>query len=334
MNMALRYIWMNGELVGAERATVPFLSAGLHYGVSVFEGIRCYATDAGPAIFRLQEYVDRLIASAHVLGFRDLPCDAPQLIEAIKLTVRANELADAYIRPVMYLAVGGWNLSVDDGHLHVGVAAWPWQDLFGPDGRELGLRAHVSSFTRHHANAAMTKAKVAGNYVNSILARTESLRLGFDEAIMLDPDGHVAECTTANVFVVRRNTISTPPAARVLEGVTRDTVLTLAHGRGMPVEERPITRDALYTADEVFLCGTSAEIAAIREIDHRTIGKGRTGPVTRHLQGEYRAVTRGGHPLSAAWLTQLDEEPGTDRAWLPPTADRHEPMEVGYGHGV
>ncbi len=296
------YVWLNGRLVESSEANVPFLTPALHYGIAVFEGIRCYATPGGPAIFRLGDHVDRLIGSARILGFRDLPYDRDTLARAMKETVTANRLDECYIRPLIYLAEGGWNLTVDGGRPHVGIAVWPWRSYFGPDALESGLRANVSSFTRHHPNVMMTKAKIAGNYANSVLARTESMRLGFDEAIMLDPQGYVAECTGENLFVVSRGALRTPSAAAILPGITRDSVMELARDAGYLVVEASITRDELYSADEVFVCGTAAEVIGLREIDTRTIGDGRSGPITRELQQAYHAATVWQHPRSAAWL--------------------------------
>jgi branched-chain amino acid aminotransferase len=197
------------------------------------------------------------------------------------------------------------NMVVEGGKLRLGIAVWEWGNFLGPEARENGVRANVSSFTRHHPNVMMTKAKISGNYVNSVLAKTESLRLGFDEAIMLDPEGYVAECTGENLFVVRRNTICTPNTAAILEGITRDTLITLARDLGYTVAEERISRDQLYIADEVFVCGTAAEVIGLREIDLRQIGAGKTGPVTRALQHEYDALTRGRHARSTQWLSYL-----------------------------
>jgi len=298
-------VWMDGALVEAERAVVPFLTAGLHYGAAVFEGIRCYETDHGPAILRLSAHVDRLLASARILGFRDLPYTAAELVAATRETVAANGFGACYVRPLVYLADGGWNLTVDGGRARVGIAVWEWADYLGPAAREEGVRANVSSFTRHHPNVAMTKAKIAGNYASSVLAKTESLRLGFDEAIMLDPQGYVAECTGENLFVVRKGQIDTPPTAAILEGITREMLIALAGDAGYAVREAPLTRDRLYEADEVFVCGTAAEVVGLREIDFRTIGAGRAGPVTRALQAAFEAVTRGRHPRSREWMEPL-----------------------------
>jgi branched-chain amino acid aminotransferase len=293
---------MNGGLVDTAQANIPFLNAGLHYGISVFEGIRCYRTERGPAIFRLVEHAERLFDSAHVLGFRELPFTREELIAAITATVAANQFGDCYVRPLVYLD-GAMNMVVDAGKPKLAIAVWEWANFFGQDAKERGVRANVSSFTRHHPNIMMTKAKISGNYVNSVLAKTESLRLGFDEAIMLDPEGYVAECTGENLFVVRRGVIYTPNTAVILEGITRDTVITLARDLGYRIVEEPISRDQLYIADEVFVCGTAAEVVALREIDGRRIGAGQAGTVTRALQNEFDALTRGRHRRSAEWLT-------------------------------
>src|SRR5512147_161221 len=212
-DMKSKYVWMNGELVEFEKATLHFLTPALHYGVGVFEGIRCYATDNGPAVFRLKEHMTRLVNSAKVLGFRSLPYSVEELSEAVRLTVSANGFGECYIRPLIYLTDGGWNLTVDAGRPSIGIAVWEWDNYLGEQALEKGIRANIASFTRHHPNIMMTKAKVTGNYANSVLAKTESMRLGFDEAILLDSEGLVAECTGENLFVVREETIITPPTA-------------------------------------------------------------------------------------------------------------------------
>lgn len=304
MPSAPRYVWMDGALVDSKDANLHFISAGLHYGISVFEGIRCYATDRGPAIFRLPEHVDRLLDSANVIGFRDLPWSREQLISAIDQTVAANGFGDCYIRPLIWLD-GAMNMVVESGKLRLGIAVWEWGHFLGAEAKERGIRANISSFTRHHPNIAMTKAKISGNYVNSVLAKTESLRLGFDEAIMLDPEGYVAECTGENIFVVRRGTVFTPHTAAILEGITRDAVLTLCRDLNYRVVEQPISRDQLYVAEEVFVCGTAAEVIGLREIDMRKVGAGKTGPVTKAVQHAFEQLTRGRHPRSAEWLHQV-----------------------------
>jgi branched-chain amino acid aminotransferase len=300
-------VWMNGRIVPPDEAVVPFLTPALHYGAGVFEGIRCYATPAGPAVFRLRDHIDRLLRSARILGFRELPYDSETLCAAVRELVAANGLDECYIRPVMYLAEGGWNLTVDGGRPHLGIAVWPWTNYLGEEALERGIRANISSFTRHHPNVSMTKAKVIGNYANSFLAKTESVRLGFEEAILLDPEGYVAECTGENIFIVRGEALSTPPAAGILDGITRQTVMTLAGDAGYEVQERRISRDDLYGADEVFVCGTAAEVVGLREIDFRTIGQGRSGPVTRVLQHAYSSAVHGGDVRSQEWLDYVIE---------------------------
>ena len=297
-------MWLNGELVPPSEARIEFLTPALHYGIAAFEGIRCYRTAKGPAIFRLREHIERLLHSAKVIGWRELPFGVEELMAACADVVRASGYEECYIRPLVFLAEGGWNLTVDAGKAHVGIAVWEWKAYLGAAALEHGVRANVSSFTRHQPNVMMTKAKVSGNYPNSVLAKTESLRLGFDEAILLDAQGMVAECTGENIFTVRHGKIATPPPGSILEGITRDSVMTLAHDLGYSVSEQALSRDALYMADEVFVTGTAAEVVGLREIDFRAIGLGAT-PVTRALQQAYHAAVRGEHPRSAEWLTPI-----------------------------
>ncbi len=307
MGMESKWIWRDGAFVRFEDATLHFLTPGLHYGIGVFEGIRCYETKSGPAVFRLAEHIRRFRLSAKALGFDTLPFGDEELVEATKETVAKNGFVECYIRPMLWLDGGGWNLNLDGGKPSIGIAAWEWTHYLGEAALEKGIRANVSSYTRHHPNVSMTKAKISGNYVNSFLAKTESVRLGFDEAIMLDPAGYVAECTGANLFVVKDDTIMTTPSAPILEGITRDTLVTLAAEAGYEVAERTISRDQLYMADEVFVCGTAAECVAIREIDFRTIGSGVAGPVTRELQAAYHAAVRGAHPKAKEWCSPVRE---------------------------
>jgi branched-chain amino acid aminotransferase len=296
-------MWLNGKLVLPSEGRLDFLTPALHYGVGAFEGIRCYRTAQGPAIFRLQDHLERLLHSARVLGWRELPFGIEELTQGCKDVVRASGFEECYIRPLIWLAEGGWNLTVDGGKAHTGIAVWEWKAYLGPAALEQGVRANISTFTRHHPNVMMTKAKISGNYPNSVLAKTESLRLGFDEAILLDAQGMVAECTGENIFVVRRGRLFTPPPGAILEGITRDSIMTLAKDLGYEVTEQPISRDQLYIADEVFVTGTAAEVIGLREIDFRTIGSGRGTPVTRALQQAYHAAVGGQHPRSAGWLT-------------------------------
>jgi branched-chain amino acid aminotransferase len=304
-------VWMNDGLVPFDRASVHFMTPGFHYGIAVFEGIRCYNTERGPGIFRLREHSVRLLQSARILGFRTLPWTVEYIMDAIKQTVGANGFAECYIRPVIWLSEGGWNLNLDGGKPALGIAVWEWNNYLGAEALDRGVRANVSSFTRHHPNVMMTKAKISGNYANSVLAKTESVRLGFEEAIMLDPEGYVAECTGENLFVVSRGSIVTPDLAPVLDGITRDAVITLAGEAGYAVAVAPLSRDQLYAADEVFVCGTASEVIALREIDFRTIGEGQSGPVTRTLQAAFHAVIRGRHKRSDEWLefVELNERP-------------------------
>lgn len=304
MAMESRFTWMNGELVPTEKALLPFLTSGLHYGVGVFEGLRCYETAQGPAIFRLRDHAVRMVESCRIIML-ELPYDADTISQACVDVVASNEFRECYLRPHAFTTTAGWNLSTKNSPVALGVAAWKWASYLGENALAQGARANVSTFTRHHGNVTMTKAKVAGNYVNSTLAKTESMRLGFDEAIMLDPQGNIAECTGANIFVVRGGKLYTPPRHTILEGITRDSIITLARDLGIPVVEEIISRDQLYIADEVFVTGTAAEVVGFREIDGRSIGAGVCGPVTRALQKAYHAVVRGEDPRYAHWLTQV-----------------------------
>ena len=307
MGMESKFIWMDGELVEFEKATVHMLTAALHYGAAVFEGIRAYNTDKGPAVFRLREHVARLIESAEIFGFRELPYTVDSVTQAIKETVRANGFEECYIRPLLYLTGGAWNLNVDAGRPALMIAVWQWSNYLGEEALAKGIRANISSYTRHHPNVSMTKAKIAGNYVNSILAKTESVRLGFEEAIMLDPQGYIAECTGENLFMVRRGKLVTPSTAPVLEGITRHTIHTIAKDLGYDVLEQPISRDQLYVAEEVFVCGTAAECIGLSEIDFRKIGDGRTGPVTRAIQEVYHDAIRGKVEKYEAWCDYVNQ---------------------------
>ena len=307
MAMESKFIWMNGELVPFEKATLHFLTPALHYGAAVFEGIRSYGTPKGPAVFRLTEHAERLLASARVFGFRDLPWSTAEVAEACKQTVKANGYEDCYIRPVIYLDSGGWNLNVDGGKPSLAIAVWEWSHYLGEEALAKGIRANISSFTRHHPNVSMTKAKISGNYANSFFAKTESVRLGFEEAIMLDPQGYVAECTGENIFLVRGNKIITPSTAPVLEGITRHSIFTIATNLGYEVIEQPVSRDQLYIADEVFVCGTAAECIGLSEIDFRMIGDGKSGKITRAIQSVYHDAIRGKVAEYESWCETVDE---------------------------
>ena len=304
--MKSKYIWMDGEFVPFEQATVHFLTPTLHYGTGVFEGIRCYATSKGPAVFRLREHLRRFLDSAKIAGIEGIPYTMDDLYHAVHKTIQANGFEECYIRPLVYM-VGPLGLNLDTWHPAVGIAVWEWAPLLGSESLDMGVRMLVSSFTRHHPNVMMTKAKISGNYVNSTMAKTLAARAGFDETVMLDPDGYVAECSGENLFLVRNGVIYTPPRASILEGVTRDAVITLARDLGYTVVEEPISRDQLYIADEVFLCGTAAEVVPVREIDFRKIGKGRKGKVTADLQRIFFETICGQGARSYEWLDFIDE---------------------------
>jgi branched-chain amino acid aminotransferase len=304
--MKSKYIWMDGDLVPYEQATVHFLTPTLHYGTGVFEGIRCYHTSKGPGVFRLNEHLRRFLDSARIAGLPELSFSRKQLVHAVHQVIRANQFSECYIRPLIYMT-GPLGLNLDEWEPAMGIAAWEWDPFLGRESLEKGVRMMVSSFTRHHPNVMMTKAKIVGNYANSTLAKTMAKRAGFDETVMLDPQGFVAECSGENLFLVRDGVVYTPPRATVLEGITRDSVMTLADDLGYEIVEEPISRDQLYIADEVFLCGTAAEVVPVREIDFRTIGSGRKGPVTHAVQQAFVETVCGDGPRSNEWLDYVDE---------------------------
>lgn len=302
MGLESQYIWMNGNMVPYENATVHFLNMTLHYGVGTFEGIRCYNTPKGPAIFRLADHMQRLIKSTNVMGVYHFPYTVEELNKAACQVVISNGFDECYIRPLVYMESAGLSLDLAGVDVKVGIAAWQWTNFLGVEAREKGIRANISSFTRHHPNISMTKAKITGNYVNSILAKSESVQLGFEEAIMLDPQGYIAECTGENIFLVRDGRIYTTPAATILEGITRSSLIAIATDLGYQVNEQPISRDQLYIADEVFVCGSAAEVIAIREVDFRMIGSGVCGPVTNRIQDAYDAAIHGDSENYLGWL--------------------------------
>jgi branched-chain amino acid aminotransferase len=298
-------IWLDGEFVDWDAARVHVLTHTLHYGLGVFEGIRCYRTEDGrSAVFRLSEHVRRLFESAHI-NLMTVPWERATLEEAILETLRRNHLEEGYIRPLVFIGAGAMGLNPGDNPVRVAIVAWPWGKYLGEEGIERGIRAKVSTFQRHYLNAKMTKGKTCGDYVNSILAKREALLDGYDEAIMLDTNGLVAEASGENLFLLRDGVIRTPPLPTVLEGITRATVIELARDKGIEVHETPVTRDELYVADELFLTGTAAEVTPIREVDHRRIGAGRRGPVTRLLQSAFFDVVGGRDRKYERWLTYL-----------------------------
>ena len=298
-------IWLDGEWVDWDQARIHILTHSLHYGLGVFEGIRCYRTaDGRSAVFRLAEHVRRLYDSA-LINLMEIPYPAEVVTDVILESLRRNGLAEGYIRPLVFIGDGAMGLHPGDNPIRVAVISWAWGKYLGEEGMASGIRAKISTYSRHHVNSKMTKGKTCGDYVNSILAKREALLDGYDEAVMLDSSGLVSECTGENIFVVRDGIIRTPPSATVLNGVTRSTLMSLAADRGMPVEESPITRDDLYIADEIFLTGTAAEVTPIREVDSRLIGSGKRGPVTETLQAAYFELVEGGNDAHADWLTYL-----------------------------
>ena len=295
-------IWLDGELVDWDEARVHVLTHTLHYGLGVFEGIRCYRTaDGRSAVFRLAEHVNRLYESAHI-NLLEVPFSQAEISEAILETLRANRLEEGYIRPLVFIGDGAMGLNPGDNLIRVAIVVWPWGKYLGEEGMARGIRAKVSTYARHHVNAKMTKGKTCGDYVNSILAKREALLDGYDEAIMLDTHGLVAEASGENIFLVRNGELRTPPLQTVLEGITRASVIELARDQGTPVRETAVTRDELYVADEVFLTGTAAEVTPIREIDHRRIGSGQRGPVAKSLQDAFFAAAQGRSPKFEHWL--------------------------------
>jgi len=298
-------IWLDGRMIPWDEARVHVLTHTLHYGLGVFEGIRCYRGDDGrSAVFRLPEHVRRLFESAHI-NLMKMPFSREAVTQAVLDVLRENGLAEGYIRPLVFIGDGVMGLNPADNPVRVAVIAWAWGKYLGEEGMEKGIRCRVSSFTRHHVNAKMQKGKTCGDYVNSILAKREALLDGYDEAILLDAAGLVAEASGENLFVVRDGEIKTPPLANVLEGITRASVIELAREKGMTVSEVPITRDELYVADEVFLTGTAAEVTPVREIDHRQIGPGRRGPITKILQDAFFDVVAGRDRKHERWLTYV-----------------------------
>ena len=297
------YIWFDGKLVPWAEANVHVLSHVMHYGTGVFEGIRAYeCAGGGSSVFRLKEHVVRLFNSAKILEMT-VPFTEQELLDAMVETLRANKLGAGYIRPLIFIGYGGgMGVHPADNPVQVIIATWPWGAYLGEEALEKGIRIRTSSFTRHHVNVMMTKAKVAGNYANSVLAKMEAVADGYDEALMLDPAGYVSEGTGENIFMVRDNIIKTPPLTSILGGITRDSLITVARDLGYTVVEQLFTRDELYGADEAFFSGTAAELTPVRELDRRTIGQGKAGPVAKQLQAEFFKIVKGENPKYEDWL--------------------------------
>jgi branched-chain amino acid aminotransferase len=307
MSMADRdgVIWYDGEMVPWREATTHVLTHTLHYGMGVFEGVRAYDAEQGTAIFRLKEHTERLFRSAHILQMK-IPFDKDTLNQAQIDVVRQNKLESAYLRPMCFYGSEGMGIRADNLKVHVIVAAWEWGAYLGKENLEKGIRIRTSSYTRHHVNITMCKAKANGNYMNSMLALQEALDCGYDEAMLLDNEGYVAEGSGENIFIIRDGVLYTPDLTSALEGITRDTLITLAMDEGLEIREKRITRDEVYVADEAFFTGTAAEVTPIREVDNRAIGAGTRGPITEKLQTQYFDQVHGRREDYPEWLTLVE----------------------------
>ncbi|RJP55675.1 MAG: branched-chain amino acid transaminase [Deltaproteobacteria bacterium] len=301
----LEKIWMDGRFVDWDDANIHILTHTLHYGLGAFEGIRCYLCDDGSsAIFKLKEHVDRFFNSAHI-GQIDIPFSKEEITNAIIETVKINGLKESYIRPIVFIGDGAMGIHPQNNPIRVAVAVWQWGAYLGDDGLKNGIRVKTSSFTRHHVNIMMTKAKICGNYVNSVLAKREVVQDGYDEAVILDTEGYVCEATGENIFITQKGDLKTPPLTSVLPGITRDSVISIALDRGIRVIEERLTRDELYVADEAFFTGTAAEITPIRQVDNRSIGNGKPGEITQTLQNIFFDIIRGKQEKYKKWLTYI-----------------------------
>ncbi|MBF0588927.1 MAG: branched-chain amino acid transaminase [Magnetococcales bacterium] len=295
-------IWMDGQLVEWRDAKVHVLTHTLHYGMGVFEGIRCYDGALGPAIFRLNEHTDRLFNSAHILHM-DIPFSRDEVNEACRQVVRENNLQSCYIRPLVFYGAENLGINPAANKVHLSVAAWEWGAYLGEDGMANGIRIKTSSYTRHHPNIVMTRAKAVGNYPNSILAKSEALACGYDEALLLDPEGYVSEGSGENIFLVSGGRLKTPPLDSALDGITRNTVRAIAQDMGLEMVEQRFPRDEVLIADEAFFTGTAAEVTPIRELDGRNIGAGKAGPITKEIQSRFFDVVNGRDEAHRNWLT-------------------------------
>lgn len=305
MSLKTEKIWFDGEMVPWEDAKVHVLTHALHYGTAYFEGIRCYALEnARSAVFRLADHMRRLADSGKILGF-PLPYTVEQLQQATLDLIRANHLKECYIRPLAFLGLGEMGLYAPKNPVSVCIAVWPWGAYLGDEGLKNGIRAKVSSYTRHHVNVMMTKSKAAGNYINSVLAKTEVKKAGYDEAVMLDAEGYVSEASGENIFIARNRQLKTTPLTSILAGITRDSIITIARDKGYEVVEERFTRDEIYTADEAFFTGTAAELTPIREVDDRQIGAGRRGPITEEIQRCFFDVIKGKEKKYSQWLAYV-----------------------------
>ncbi len=297
-------IWMDGKFVGWDNANVHVLTHTLHYGLGVFEGIRCYDTRKGPAVFRLEEHIDRLFSSAHIF-LLEIPYSKKEIRDAIIETIRINKIRECYIRPLVYIGYGAMGLYPKDNPIHVSIAVWSWGAYLGDKGLKEGIRIKTSSFIRNHVNANMTRGKVCGYYVNSQLAKKEAISCGYDEALLLDTEGYVSEGSGENIFIVRNGVLKTTPLTSILEGITRNSILRIAEDQKIKFVEERFTRDELYIADEAFFTGTAAEVTPIKEADGRVVGEGRPGKITKKLQTIFFDIVKGKNKKYASWLTKV-----------------------------
>ena len=305
MVQKMEKIWMDGKFIPWQEANVHILTHSLHYGLAVFEGIRCYLChDGKSAIFRLREHVDRLFDSAQI-GDLKIPYSKKEVSEACKETLRVNKLKEGYIRPIVFIGEGVMGVYPGDNPIRVAIITWSWGAYLGEGALENGIRIKVSSYTRHHVNVMMTKAKICGNYVNSVLAKREAMKMGYDEALMLDTEGYVSEGSGENIFMVKNGLLKTTPLTSILSGITRDSVIQMAKAKKMALVQERFTRDELYTADEAFFTGTAAELTPIREIDDRKIGNGKPGSVTKELQAAFFDIVKGKNSEYKEWLSYL-----------------------------
>jgi len=298
------FIWFNGKLVDWRDANIHVLTHSLHYGMSVFEGVRAYQTDRGPAIFRLKEHTQRWFNSAKILQMQ-MPYSMDEMIAAQLEVVRANQLESCYLRPIAWIGSEKLGISPKGNRIMVSIAAWQWGAYLGEDGINKGIRVKTSSYSRHHVNVSLVRAKASGYYINSILANQEVTANGYDEALLLDTDGYVSEGSGENVFIVRDGILFTPDLASCLAGITRDSILTIAKDMGIEIREKRITRDEMYCADEAFFTGTAAEVTPIRELDDRMIGDGKRGPITEKIQKIFFDTVKGHNETYRSWLSYV-----------------------------
>jgi branched-chain amino acid aminotransferase len=297
-------IWMDGKFVDWDNATVHILTHTLHYGLGVFEGIRCYETKGGPAIFRLDEHIERLFKSAHIFLI-DIPYSKREIKDAIIKLVRVNKIKECYIRPLVYIGYGAMGLYPKENPVNVSIAVWSWGTYLGEKGIKDGIRVKTSSFIKNHVNANMSRAKVCGYYVNSQLAKKEAVSCGYDEALLLDTEGYVSEGSGENIFIARNGILKTTPLTSILEGITRNSIIEIANNEGIKIVEERFTRDEIYIADEAFFTGTAAEVTPIKEVDGRTIGNGRPGEITKRLQSIFFDIVKGKNKKYKSWLTRI-----------------------------